>query len=76
MLTLNVKNGQHSHGTSLVHEAEKLAFVALFSTTNQLNLQSTQLWMSDKDKDTLQLMSQDKDNFFVVVSTFLQNLNI
>lgn len=39
MLTSNVKNGQHSHGTSLVHEAEKRAFVALFSTTNQLNLQ-------------------------------------
>lgn len=32
--------------------------------------------MSDNDKDTLQLMSQDKGNFLVVVSTFLQNLNI
>lgn len=32
-------------------------------------------WGWETGKDTLQLMSQDKDNFFVVF-TFLQNLNI
>lgn len=47
MVTLNVENGQHSHGPRLVHEVEKRALVALSLMANQLHLQQTQLWMSD-----------------------------